>query len=69
MEYSKEDGVWKLNKLQFDMVYTAKPLEGWVKPERLAAATANQALPMFEADVPRNYNARYTSGYIGPFHF
>jgi hypothetical protein len=68
-EYIKEQGVWKFKKLQFDMVYTAKPLEGWVKPERLAEKDSSQPLPAPQADLPRTYTAFYPSGYIVPFHY
>jgi hypothetical protein len=74
-EYVKEDGIWKFKKLLFEQFYTAKPLEGWVKPERLATGhleasdtNSNNNSP-FRADIPRAYNPAYPSGYIVPFHF
>jgi hypothetical protein len=67
--YIKEKGIWKFLKLQFDGVYSAKPQEGWVKPERLAAAEPNTPVPVLVADVPRTYTAFYPSGYIVPFHY
>lgn len=68
-EYLKEDGVWKFKKLQFSQFYNATPAEGWVKPERLAAADIRQPSNLLKADIPRDYNPRYPSGYIVPFHF
>ena len=64
-EYVKEDEVWKFKTLRFDMFYNAKPLEGWVKPERLSSSPSD----MFKADIPRSYSALYPSGYIVPFHY
>jgi hypothetical protein len=68
-EYVKEDAVWRFKKLQFDQFYNATPVEGWVKPERLAAVDIRQPSQLLEADIPRSYNPRYPSGYIVPFHF
>jgi hypothetical protein len=74
-DYVKEEGIWKFKKLLFEQFYTAKPLEGWVKPERLATGhleasntNSNNNSP-FKADIPRAYNPGYPSGYIVPFHF
>jgi len=68
-EYVKEDGVWKFKKLQFEQFYTAKPLEGWVKPERLDSTHYYPDFKAFKVDVPRTYNPAYPSGYIVPFHY
>jgi hypothetical protein len=68
-DYIKEDGVWKFKTLQFDQFYTAAPLTGWVKSERLAAVDTTQPLPVLKADLPRTYSPRYPSGYIVPFHY
>jgi hypothetical protein len=70
VDYIKESGVWKFRNLTFDIVYLAKPLEGWVKPERQATAdAAPNPHAVIKADVPRTYYATYPSGYIVPFHF
>lgn len=70
VDYIKESGVWKFKNLKFDIVYFAKPLEGWVKPERQATAgSAPNPHAVIKADVPRAYYATYPSGYIVPFHF
>jgi hypothetical protein len=68
VDYIKENGIWKFLKLQFDFIYSAKPLEGWVNPERVAAATPGQSFSI-KPDVPRIMKSRYPSGYIVPFHY
>lgn len=67
-EYIKEKGIWKFLKLQFDFIYSAKPLEGWVKPERLVAASSSQSFSI-KPDADRIMKSRYPSGYIVPFHY
>ncbi len=68
-EYVKENGVWKFKSLQFEQFYTAKPLEGWVKPERLDNSRYIPDHSAFKADIPRKHNPAYPSGYIVPFHY
>jgi hypothetical protein len=68
-DYIKENGVWKFLALRFDILYRATPLEGWVKPERLAEIGPTQSHITIKADAPLDYNARYPSGYIIPLHF
>jgi hypothetical protein len=68
-EYVKENGIWKFLKLQFDILYTATPLEGWVKPERMAAVGPDQPMLLVKADVPRSDLVHYPSGHITPFHY
>lgn len=68
-DYVKEDGVWKIQKLRFDMKTTATPARGWVKPDRLAPAELQRDVPVFKADIPRPFNTRYPSGYVYPFHY
>jgi hypothetical protein len=68
-EYVKEDGKWKFKKLRFDQVYSATPVEGWVKQDRLVTASPQASLPRLEADIPRTVSSRYPSGYIFPFHY
>jgi hypothetical protein len=68
-DYIKENGIWKFLKLRFDILYRAAPAEGWVKPERLASIAPTQSVITIKADAPLDYNARYPSGYIVPFHF
>lgn len=69
MEYIKENGIWKFKKLQFDLLCSGKPMEGWVKQERLDAADFSKPRSTIVADVARTYVATYPSGYIVPFHY
>jgi hypothetical protein len=68
-EYVKEDGIWKFKTLLFEQFYTAKPLVGWVKPERLDNSPVTTNMGAFKADIPRDHNPAYPSGYIVPFHY
>ncbi len=66
--YIKESGKWKILKLMWNPVINASPVEGWVKAERLAAATpGGHKSP--RPDKPRDIDTRYPSGYIPPFHY
>ncbi len=69
--YVKENGIWKIQKLRFDMHYTSVPEKGWVSPERLAAATKpdQTRTGSVKVDIPRTFQPRYPSGYILPFHY
>ena len=69
VDYVKEDGIWKFEKLRFDQVYNCEPLRGWVKPERVVELPHDQTAIALKADIPRTYSPRYPSGYIFPFHF
>jgi hypothetical protein len=66
-EYVKVAGIWKFKKLQFEQFYSAKPLDGWVKPEKVDNSHFFPDLAAFKADIPRTYNPAYPSGYIVPF--
>jgi hypothetical protein len=78
MEYLKQDGIWKILKLAFQMHYAYQhpqklPIQPQTpKAEESAPAPARQA-PRFEAALSPNiwadYNTQYGSGYIYPFHF
>lgn len=70
VDYIKEAGIWKFQHFQFDMVYTAKPLQGWVKPERQATpGSGPNPHAIIKADLPRSYYTNYPFGYISPFHY
>ncbi len=74
MEYIKEDGVWKILKLAFQMHYA------YGHPQKLAAPPApapeqekkeggfEQSLAL-SPDIWAPYNTQYGSGYIYPMHF
>jgi hypothetical protein len=69
-EYVKENGKWKILKLRWKINYTTNPGEGFVKPERIAAADPINFDKMPKPDTPRKeLDARYPSGYIFPFHY
>ena len=67
VEYVKEKGKWKINKMKFHQVILASPTEGWVKKERIAAdpPAGTRRGPA----KPMDSQARYPSGYIVPFHY
>jgi len=70
-EYVKEAGKWKIKRIRWHCNFNAKPNEGWVKPERLAAVDPN-AKPRGgrKADIPdTRFELQYPSGHIFPFHF
>ncbi len=67
--YIKEDGSWKMLKITWNPTYTCDPTEGWVKPERVAAAEGARMSPPPTPDRPRKLDTRYPSGYITPFHY
>jgi len=67
--YIKEDGKWKIWKLMWNPVIMADPTKGWVKPERVAAISAEELPPAPRPDKPRDINTKYPSGYIPPFHY
>ncbi len=69
-QYIKEDGTWKILNLTWYPLITASPTEGWVKKEKVEAAgnaTITDRNP--KPDQPRDFDPRYPSGYIVPFHF
>ena len=69
MEYVKQDGKWKIKKLQFSRNYIIAPGEGWVKPERVAAVDRQNIRQQITPDLPRTFEPGYPSGYIFPFHY
>jgi hypothetical protein len=69
-DYLKQDGIWKILKLTWYPIFLSLPFEGWVKKERLQTTgvspnVANTRKP----EKPREFDPRYPSGYIVPFHF
>ena len=72
MDYIKEDGVWKILKLAFQMHYAYKtPLPpGYMPPaptgEQPRSAMSDMKL---SPDIWADYNTQYPSGYIYPMHF
>ena len=73
-EYVKEDGTWKIKKLDFKTIFTCPVGECWVKPDRLVPQPATYEDLLEEPDIPHTtkeekYPLRYPSGYIFPFHY
>ena len=66
-DYVKEDGIWKFKTLKFEQFYTAKPLEGWVKPDRLGnSPVVNQQPGLVDTSLPR-VSCRITGKLYPPF--
>jgi hypothetical protein len=68
-KYIKEDGKWKVLKMIWNPTYSCPPAEGWVKPERVAAAAGSSPSKPPRPDRSRELDTRYPSGYIAPFHY
>ena len=73
MEYIKEDGIWKIFTLAFQMHYAFQPSKQ--KPasetETTAGPPPEDSPESFELspDEWAEYDTKYPSGYIYPFHF
>ena len=69
-EYIKEGGTWKILTLTWNPLVITSPNESWVKKERIEAAGTGATTDLTpEPDKPRDFDSRYPSGYIVPFHF
>jgi hypothetical protein len=68
--YLKQDNKWKIQKLHYSLSYSATPGGGWVSPERVAAVDPHAQMnpPRFD-QPPADFDTKYPSGYIFPFHF
>lgn len=72
MDYIKEDGIWKILKLAFQMHYAYMPpkpaaqIPEFKMPEGQAPGAADMGL---SPDIWAEYDTQYPSGYIYPFHF
>ncbi|NMA24812.1 MAG: SnoaL-like domain-containing protein [Clostridiales bacterium] len=74
MEYIKENGVWKILKLAFQMHYAYKTLMPYTAPAAQPAETSEpprdeMADMKLSPDIWADYNTQYPSGYIYPMHF
>jgi len=68
--YVKESIIWKIQNLEYCLCYAAPPGIGWVKPERVAALAPDAKIIPPPYDLPPDdYDTKYPSGYILPFHF
>jgi hypothetical protein len=71
-EYIKENGTWKILKLEYSLQLAADPRTGWVSPERVATidSSVKRKYAGPRPDVPpHGMDTRYPSGFIFPFHF
>ena len=68
MEYVKEDGVWKILKLAFQMHYAYVPPKYPPAPPAAPAGDSERSLQL-NPDEFAEYDTQYPSGYIYPFHF
>jgi hypothetical protein len=69
MEYIKEDGIWKIYRLELLMHYAYSPAQGWVSPEKVKAAEAPQEPMRLNPDEWAKHNTGYPSGFILPHSF
>ena len=69
MEYIKEDGVWKILGIKWNMNYWLDHSLGLVAPERRLAGPLPAGAIKHTPDVFFDNDPRYPSGYIFPFHF
>jgi hypothetical protein len=69
MEYVKEDGVWKMLGIKWNLTYWLPHLMGLVSPDRVLTNPPRPHSTPIPADVVYDNDPRYPSGYIFPFHF
>lgn len=68
MDYIKENGIWKILKLAFQMHYAYKtPLPPAAKPEEPPQTDMSEM--KLSPDIWAEYDTQYPSGYIYPMHF
>jgi hypothetical protein len=69
-EYIKEKGVWKFSRVEYSMTYAAAPDTGWVSADRVTKNRPRGGIQRPAPDIPpEEYETRYPSGYIFPFHY
>jgi hypothetical protein len=72
MEYIKEDGVWKIYTLAFQMLYAFQPSRQIIPEASSESSPDDRTDPAnmkLSPDEWAEYDTQYPSGYIYPFHF
>lgn len=69
MEYIKQDGIWKILKLAFQMHYAYQPSQMFVKAPAPEEKEETRFVMNLSPDIWAEYDIQYPSGYIYPFHF
>ena len=72
--YIKEDDIWKMLTINWNIPYGVRISDGWIMPEDIAGPMLkNQPPPggqRIVPDIPMDPNdLRYVTGYILPYHF
>ncbi len=72
--YVREDGIWKILKINWVIPYGVTIPDGWITPEDIAGpmlkGPSGAPGPQIAADIPMDKNdLRYVTGYIFPYHF
>jgi hypothetical protein len=72
--YVKENGIWKMLTINWNIPYGVRISDGWIMPEDIAGPMlTNQSGPggmRIEPDIPMDpKDLRYVTGYILPYHF
>ena len=68
MEYIKENGIWKILKLAFQMHYAYAPPKYPPVPTPVPSGDSDRPLQL-DPDEFAEFDIQYPSGYIYPFHF
>jgi hypothetical protein len=68
-EYTKEEGICKIKKLKWHLIYLVPPAQDWVIAERIAVIVMQQPRKSTKPDKPKEFDTRYPSGNIVPFHY
>jgi hypothetical protein len=73
MEYIKEEGIWKIFTLAFQMLYAFQPSKQKFVSEESEIRDPDDRLDpanmKLNPDIWAEYDTQYPSGYIYPFHF
>jgi len=73
MEYIKEDGIWKIYTLAFQMLYAFQPSKQVPAPEEPAVPASDDDTDpgnmKLSPDEWAEHDTQYPSGYIYPLHF